>query len=68
MPSVQHARGTRASLNALAAGGGLLPGQLYVLTDENRIAVALSASAYQTFAKESEAGGSGGTLAFIDTI
>lgn len=54
MPSVQHMRGTRAALNALAAGSGLLPGQVYVLTDESRLAVALTTSTYQTFARENE--------------
>lgn len=60
MPSVQHARGTKFALDALAAGNSLLPGQIYVITDENRIAVALTVSTYETFAKESEAGGGGG--------
>jgi hypothetical protein len=60
MGSVQHLRGTRAALDALALGGGLLPGQIYVLDDEDRIAVANTASTYTAFAKESEAGGGGG--------
>lgn len=60
MPSVQHLRGTLAALNALAAGNGLLPGQIYVLTDQSRIAVALTVSTFETFAKLSEAGGGGG--------
>lgn len=59
MPSVQHPRGTRAALDTLAGSSGLLVGQIYVLTDENRLAVATSTSAYETFAKESEAGGGG---------
>lgn len=54
MPSVQHMRGTRAALNALATGSGLLPGQVYVLTDEARLAVALTTSTYETFARENE--------------
>jgi hypothetical protein len=60
MPSIQHARGTRAGLDALASSGEILPGQVYVLTDEDRIAVGLTSSTYETFAKESEAGGGGG--------
>jgi hypothetical protein len=60
MPEIQHKRGTRSALTALAAANGLLPGQIYVLTDESRIAVATSVSAFETFAKESEAGGGGG--------
>ena len=59
MPEIQHKRGTRSALTALAAANGLLPGQIYVLTDESRIAVATSVSAFETFAKESEAGGGG---------
>jgi hypothetical protein len=61
MPNVQHKRGTRAALVALAGSAGLLPGQVYILTDESRIAVALTASTFETFAKESEAGGGGGS-------
>lgn len=57
MQTVQHARGLRSALDALASGNALLPGQIYLLTDEGRIAVALSAGTYETFAKEAEAGG-----------
>lgn len=60
MATVRHARGTRTALNALAANSQLVPWQLYVLSDENRVAIATSASAYQTFAKEGEGGGGGG--------
>jgi len=56
MADVQHKRGTRAALNALAAANSLLPGQLYVITDESRIAVADTVSTYTAYAKESEAG------------
>ena len=62
MPDIQHKRGTRAALNALATANGLLPGQIYVLTDEARIAVATSANTYQTFLKEGEAGSTLNTL------
>jgi hypothetical protein len=57
MPDVRHKRGTRAALDALAAGSGLLPGQIYVITDESRIAVALTASTYQAFLKQGEGSG-----------
>lgn len=57
MPDIRHKRGTRAALVALAGTAGLKGGQLYVLTDEGRIAVALSTTTFETFAKESEAGG-----------
>lgn len=50
-------RGTRAALTALAAANGLRAGQAYLLTDEARIAVATSVSAFTTFAKENEADG-----------
>jgi len=60
MPTVRHARGTRAALNALASGGLLVPWQLYALSDENRVAIATSTSTYQALAKEGEGGGGGG--------
>ena len=58
MPDVQHKRGTRADLDTLAAADGLLVGQIYVITDEDRLAVALSIGSYQAMAKKGEAGGS----------
>ena len=60
MATVRHARGTRAALNALASNSLLVPWQLYVLSDENRVAIATSTSTYQAFAKEGEGGGGGG--------
>ena len=65
MPSIQHPRGTRAALVALAGSAGLLPGQIYLLTDENRIAIALTASTFETYAKQAEAGGGGGASPII---
>jgi len=62
MPDVQHKRGSRAALDTLAAADGLLVGQVYVVTDEDRLAVALSIGSYQSMAKEGE-GGSGDLLA-----
>ena len=56
MPDVQHKRGSRANLNALAAADGLLIGQIYVITDENRLAVATTTGTYQAMAKEGEGG------------
>ena len=52
---VKSPRGTRAALNALATAGTIVPGQGYVITDEARLAVGLTASTYETYAKESEA-------------
>jgi len=54
MPDVQHKRGTRADLDTLAAADGLLVGQIYVITDEDRLAVALSIGSYQAMAKKGE--------------
>lgn len=67
MPNLQHKRGTRAALVALAGGGGLLPGQVYALTDESRLALATSATTFETFAKQSEAGGGGGGVS-VQTV
>lgn len=54
MPDVQHKRGTRAALNALAAAGQLKPGQFYLLTDEGRIAAALTTSTFVRMAKTTD--------------
>ena len=60
MPTIRHARGTRAALNALASNSLLVPWQLYVISDESRVAIATSTSTYQTFLKEGEGGGGAG--------
>lgn len=60
MPSVKVKRGTRAQLNAAAAANQLNQGEPYLITDEDRFAIGLSASSYKDFAKLSEAGGGGG--------
>ena len=54
MADVQHKRGTRANLDALATANGLLAGQVYVITDEDRMAIATGVGAYQAAAKEGE--------------
>ena len=56
MADVQHKRGTRSDLNILAAANGLLVGQVYFITDEDRLSIATSVSAYQAAAKEGEGG------------
>ena len=43
-------RGTRAQLNAAAAANGLAAGEPYLITDENRLAIGLSASTYAEYA------------------
>lgn len=58
MPSIRIKRGTRAQINAAAAAGQLAAGELYLITDEARLAVGTSATGYQALAKDSEAGGS----------
>jgi len=55
-----HARGTKAALDGLAAANGLLIGQVYFLTDEQRLVVAHAVNAYTPLAKQSEASGGGG--------
>jgi chemotaxis response regulator CheB len=52
--------GTRAALDAAATAAALTPGQIYVITDENRVAVATSENAYQAAAKQGEGGGGSG--------
>jgi hypothetical protein len=54
MPSVQHKRGTRTQLNTAASGGNLKVGEVYLITGENRLAVAYSTTAFQDFAKTTE--------------
>lgn len=44
-------RTTRALLNSQAGSSGLSAGEPYLITDENRFAVALTTSTYQTFLK-----------------
>jgi hypothetical protein len=51
-------RTTRANLNAQASAVNLFPGEIYFVTDESRLAVGVTTSTYQDFAKLSEAGGS----------
>ena len=64
MPDVQHKRGSRAALDTLAAADGLLVGQIYVITDEDRLAVAKTIGTYQAMAKEGEGGVFGLLLLF----
>jgi hypothetical protein len=52
MATVLNRRGTRANLDVLASSNGLNAGEIYLITDENRIAVGLSASDYQVYQKE----------------
>ena len=51
MPDVQHKRGTRADFDALVAADGLLVGQMYLITDEDGIAVATGVGTFQEYEK-----------------
>lgn len=52
--AIKILRTTRANLNTQASGSGLIVGEPYLITDENRIAVALTTSTYQDYAKSTE--------------
>lgn len=47
MARIQVKRGTTAALVALAASSGVLPGELYLLTDQLTIAIGLTSTTYQ---------------------
>lgn len=49
---VKFKRGTRSQINTAASSNSLLEGEPYLITDENRVAVGLTASTYESFAKE----------------
>jgi hypothetical protein len=55
MPSVQQKRGTRAQINTAATASGLKQGEVYLITDEARLAVGTAVNTYEAFAKFSEA-------------
>jgi hypothetical protein len=61
MAKVLNKRGTRSEINVAAATGALNSGEVYLITDEDRIAIGTSTSTYESYAKESEAGGGGGS-------
>lgn len=52
--TIKVLRATRAALTSQAGSSGLIAGEPYLITDEGRIAVATSTSAFETFVKESE--------------
>ncbi len=55
MSSIRVKRGTRAQLNAAAVSNLLLAGEVYLITDEKRLAVGLSSNSYSRFALETTA-------------
>lgn len=50
--TIKIKRATRAQLNTAAAASELIQGEPYLITDEDRIAVGLSTTTYETFSKE----------------
>lgn len=50
----QNPRGTRASLNTKQTNSQILAGQVYLVTDENRLYIGLTASTVQGFVKQGE--------------
>ena len=63
MQTIQFKRATRAQINAAATAGNLNAGEPYVITDEGRMAIGESASAYTAFLKDGEGGAASGTVA-----
>lgn len=55
--TIKLLRSTRSALNAQAALSGLIAGEPYLITDEDRLAIGTSSTTYETFQKSSEAGG-----------
>lgn len=52
-------QGTRAEVTAAASSGALRAGEPYLITDEGRIAIGLSQTAFESFALLSELAGGG---------
>lgn len=57
MPSYRHKRGTLAQITASAAASGLKVGEVYFLTDLNRLAVASAVNAFVQVAGLADIGG-----------
>ena len=55
MSKVLIKRGTRAQINSAASATGLLAGEPYLITDENRLAIGLSTTTYAEAAKPGDA-------------
>lgn len=54
MPSVRIKRGTRTQLTTAATANGLKEGEVYLITNEARLAVGTAVNAFQDFAKTTE--------------
>jgi len=61
MVTIKIKRATRDQLNSAASAGNLVQGEPYLITDEDRLAIGLSASSYEDYAKESEIPTGGGS-------
>jgi hypothetical protein len=68
MPSVQQKRGSRSQINAAATANGLKEGEVYLITDEARLAVGTATNAYEAFAKQSEANAAVNVKAEIPSV
>lgn len=62
MAQLRVKRGTRAQLDAAAAASQLREGEPYLITDEGRFAVGLSATTYEAAAIEGEGGAGSGDV------
>jgi len=62
-PRIRIKRGTISQINAAVTANGLLAGEMFLITDQNRIGIGLTTNTYEVYAKVSEAsGGSGGAV------
>ena len=59
-------QGTRAEVTAAASSGALRAGEPYLITDEGRIAIGLSQTAFESFALLSELAGGATHSAALD--
>ena len=50
-------RVTRAQINQLVNSASIIPDRLYLIADEDRLAIGLSTAAYESFSREGEGGG-----------
>lgn len=57
MQTIKFKRATRAQIDAAATAGSLNLGEPYAITDEGRLAIGESATAYTAFLKDGEGGG-----------
>lgn len=68
MPSVKIKRGTRAQLSAAATANGLKQGELYHVTDENRIDLGTAVGASVALATKTEVDTKQEALGFKITV